>query len=253
MTRSLFSRVHQVVKGFTLTELLVVVAVIAILFGILITMFNPAQEQRKVFDCQNRLQMVYRALKQYMMDWDGFPASLSFLTGGRETGSGAFGQYLTRSALICPSDIDQGNLDPSQTSYEVPDPYPEDIAGPISPIRTYRPSRLSAPCNPASFDPSDPSWSACTDPDKFRQLGLYPRLIPPDNTVITWCLHHRYRRSPRNPTTGRSEVWGVNYSKGGVPTDLVLYLDGSVRTQRIRMVGPNPDSADNWRRRPTEP
>ncbi len=239
--------------GFTLTELLVVVAVIAILFGILLTMFRPAQEQRKVFDCQNRLQMIYRALKQYIMDWDGFPASLRFVTGGVEQRSTTFGQYLNRSALICPSDIDQGNLDPSGSSYDVPDPIPENLNDPRSPYRTYSLSRLPSPCDPASFNPQYPAWSQCSDPDKFRQLGLYPKVFPPDDTVITWCLHHRYRREPRNPLTGVSRVWGVNYSKGGVPMDLVLYLDGSVRLQRIRMIGPNPDPSDNWRRRPKEP
>jgi len=62
-------------QAFTLTELLVVLAIIAILMGLLIAFYSPSQEQRKVFECQNRLQVLHRALRLYMLDWDGFPAS----------------------------------------------------------------------------------------------------------------------------------------------------------------------------------
>lgn len=61
--------------AFTLTELLTVVAIIAILMGILVTFYRPSQEQRKVFECQNRLVVIHRALRMYSLDWEGFPAS----------------------------------------------------------------------------------------------------------------------------------------------------------------------------------
>jgi prepilin-type N-terminal cleavage/methylation domain-containing protein len=61
--------------AFTLTELLTVIAIIAILMGLLVTFYRPSQEQRKVFECQNHLQVIHRALRLYMLDWEGFPAS----------------------------------------------------------------------------------------------------------------------------------------------------------------------------------
>jgi prepilin-type N-terminal cleavage/methylation domain-containing protein len=61
--------------AFTLTELLTVIAIIAILMGLLVTFYRPSQEQRKVFECQNRLVVIHRALRMYSLDWDGFPAS----------------------------------------------------------------------------------------------------------------------------------------------------------------------------------
>ncbi len=61
--------------AFTLTELLTVIAIIAILMGLLFTFYRPSQEQRKVFECQNRLVVIHRALRMYSLDWDGFPAS----------------------------------------------------------------------------------------------------------------------------------------------------------------------------------
>ncbi|MFN4179493.1 MAG: type II secretion system protein [Armatimonadota bacterium] len=66
---------HERMLAFTLTELLTVIAIIAILMGLLFTFYRPSQEQRKVFECQNRLQVIHRALRLYMLDWDGFPAS----------------------------------------------------------------------------------------------------------------------------------------------------------------------------------
>lgn len=62
-------------QGLTLTELLTVIAIIAILMGLILAFYGPSQEQRKVFECQNRLQVIHRALRLYMLDWDGFPAS----------------------------------------------------------------------------------------------------------------------------------------------------------------------------------
>jgi prepilin-type N-terminal cleavage/methylation domain-containing protein len=51
------SRVPRPVRAFTLTELLVVIAIIAILMALLVAFYRPSQEQRKVFECQNRLQV----------------------------------------------------------------------------------------------------------------------------------------------------------------------------------------------------
>jgi hypothetical protein len=99
------------------------------------------------------------------------------------------------------------------------------------------------PCN-LSTTCTDPNKFCCTDPDKFRQLGIRNTspcfinpTLPSDDTVVTWCVHHRYMPNTTTP----------NYTKGGVPADLVLYLDGTVRIQQMR----TPDQ--NWRRKPNEP
>jgi hypothetical protein len=87
--------------------------------------------------------------------------------------------------------------------------------------------------------------SLCRDPDRLRQLGImnvapyYPvPTFPADDTVVTWCVHHRYMPNTTTP----------NYVKGGVPADLVLYWDGQVRIQQMPVL---PDRA--WRRKPNEP
>jgi prepilin-type N-terminal cleavage/methylation domain-containing protein len=100
------------------------------------------------------------------------------------------------------------------------------------------------PCN-LSTTCTDPNKFCCTDPDKFRQLGIRNTspcfinpTLPSDDTVVTWCVHHRYMPNTTTP----------NYVKGGVPADLVLYWDGQVRIQQMPI---SPDKA--WRRKPNEP
>jgi prepilin-type N-terminal cleavage/methylation domain-containing protein len=298
--------------AFTLTELLTVMAIIAILMGLLFTFYRPSQEQRKVFECQNRLQVIHRALRLYMLDWDGFPASPydsldndkdgrfdedppdgdddgdgqldeDPVNGRDDDGDGridedppidndgdqkfnedevdaqvggllALDQYLrSRRTLICPADhrAASGVLD-FYTSYQgcdtgtdfLPPSFPiissqQGVCIQAGGIPTYAITRFlpGDPCHPSS-----PTFGQCPDPDKMRQLGIRNTRpyapnpsIPDDATVITWCVHHRYVPNTTTP----------NYVKGGVPADLVLYLDGQVRIQMMV----NPDQA--WRRKPT--
>ncbi|MER3500267.1 MAG: hypothetical protein C4295_02095 [Candidatus Fervidibacterota bacterium] len=274
-------------QAFTLTELLVVLAIIAILMGLLIAFYSPSQEQRKVFECQNRLQVLHRALRLYMLDWDGFPASpydsLDNDKDGRFDEDPPNGQdddrdgkvdedgvdaevggllaldlYLrSKRALVCPSDNRAvGQLPDNYTSYQgcdvgtdfVPPPFP--LTGSLqmtcqqdNGVPTYALTRFLPldNCHPSSQN----FLTNCNDPDRLRQLGvlnarpLAPNpALPDDQTVVTWCVHHRYIPNTTVP----------NYTKGGVPADLVLYFDGQVRIQQMTT---SPDLA--WRRKPEKP
>jgi len=278
--------------AFTLTELLTVLAIIAILMGILVTFYRPSQEQRKVFECQNRLVVIYRALRMYSLDWDGFPASPydsldndgdgrfdedpingidddrdgDFDEDGIDAQVGgllALDQYIrSRRTLICPSDARAFSGAPdTYTSYQVCDAG-TNFYEPIFPITssqqgsclqaggvpTYAITRFlpTDPCHSSNLFPTDPSRPKpnCDDQDRFRQLAVrnvspyFPvPQFPLDDTVVSWCVHHRFMPNTRTP----------NYTKGGEPADVVLYLDGSVRIQQMR--APNL----NWRRKPNEP
>ncbi len=303
--------------AFTLTELLTVIAIIAILMALLVTFYSPSQEQRKVFECQNRLQVLHRALRLYMLDWDGFPASpydsLDNDKDGRfdedppdgldndNDGKGdedgidaqvggllALDPYLrSRRALICPADRSPNAqaMDPLYSSYQGCDTGTGFVTGvQICPqgIPTYAITRFlpGDDCHPSGrdddndgrvdedpvedldndanplndgdddddgrFDEDPPNiLTQCTDPDKLRQLAVrntspyFPTpTFPADDTVITWCVHHRYIPNTTQP----------NYVKGGVPADLVLYFDGQVRIQQMPTT---PDAA--WRRKPEQP
>jgi prepilin-type N-terminal cleavage/methylation domain-containing protein len=295
--------------AFTLTELLTVIAIIAILMGLLVAFYRPSQEQRKVFECQNHLQVIHRALRLYMLDWEGFPASpYDTLNNDKDSipGSGvglfdedstdgvdaqvggllALSSYLrSQRMLLCPSDSNAagGSTLSDYSSYQGCDTGTGFVPGSRSMqvqtcpqgIPTYAITRFppDTDCHPSGRDDDKDGWvdedpindvnddprndnlvdedppnvltpSLCRDPDRLRQLGImnvapyYPvPTFPADDTVVTWCVHHRYMPNTTTP----------NYTKGGVPADLVLYLDGTVRIQQMR----TPDQ--NWRRKPNEP
>jgi prepilin-type N-terminal cleavage/methylation domain-containing protein/prepilin-type processing-associated H-X9-DG protein len=58
-------------EGFTLVELLVVIAVIAILAAILFPVFAVAREKARQAGCQSNLKQVGTAVQMYLQDYDG--------------------------------------------------------------------------------------------------------------------------------------------------------------------------------------
>ncbi|MFH2138909.1 MAG: type II secretion system protein [Candidatus Omnitrophota bacterium] len=67
-------------KGFTLVELLVVMAVIAILAGFLVPALGRAREQGRRTSCMNNLKQIGLAISMYRLDNnEAFPADLNAL------------------------------------------------------------------------------------------------------------------------------------------------------------------------------
>jgi prepilin-type N-terminal cleavage/methylation domain-containing protein/prepilin-type processing-associated H-X9-DG protein len=57
--------------GFTLIEVLVVIAIIAILAAILFPVFAKARERAKLTHCTNNMKQIGMAFQMYAQDWDG--------------------------------------------------------------------------------------------------------------------------------------------------------------------------------------
>ena len=67
-------------KGFTLVELLVVMAVIVILAGFLLPALGKAREQGRRTSCMNNLKQIGLAIALYRLDYnDAFPPDLDVL------------------------------------------------------------------------------------------------------------------------------------------------------------------------------
>jgi prepilin-type N-terminal cleavage/methylation domain-containing protein len=104
--------------GFTLVEILVVLAIIAILSALLFPVFNRARERGRQTNCASNLQQIYTAIRLYYDDEKRYPASLrdllpsdaAFPSDSNGTNNdltaGASDGHLRggRDVLLCPSD-----------------------------------------------------------------------------------------------------------------------------------------------------
>ncbi len=103
-------------KPFTLIELLIVVAIIAILAGMLLPALNQARERAKSITCLNQQKQLLQKLILYSNDWQGWylmrkGGSKCYITPMREIGyvprsdTIYSGQWYYNAQYICPSMI----------------------------------------------------------------------------------------------------------------------------------------------------
>lgn len=59
--------------GFSLVELLVVVAILAVLIGLLLPVFNSARRAMVRTDCRSHLKQIGVAYQMYVNDWGSYP------------------------------------------------------------------------------------------------------------------------------------------------------------------------------------
>lgn len=99
-------------KGFTLIELMIVIAIIAILAAILVPNFIRARAQGQVTSCKSNLKNIGTACEMYATDNGGrYPKELKKLTDKDKNGVQPYMKALPK----CPS---QGSQTPYTTSYE---------------------------------------------------------------------------------------------------------------------------------------
>ena len=102
--------------AFTLTELLVVIAVIAILAALLFPVFARARAKARATTCVSNLRQISMAIQQYAQDWDG--GMPEFREGGATPAQwlsfrwyGHILPYLKSPAILhCPDDSVQNGL-----------------------------------------------------------------------------------------------------------------------------------------------
>jgi prepilin-type N-terminal cleavage/methylation domain-containing protein/prepilin-type processing-associated H-X9-DG protein len=83
--------------GFTLVEILVVAAVLAVLLAILIPIFAKAKGYAQLAKCASNLRQFGSSFSMYAQDWDGFYPSPGGLSGDQDywsqSGSGGLSKY----------------------------------------------------------------------------------------------------------------------------------------------------------------
>src|SRR5688572_21909039 len=63
-------------RGFTLMELLTVIAIIAVLAGLLLPVIATAGENMRKGTCTTNIQQIIQAIKMYKEDWKVYPDAL---------------------------------------------------------------------------------------------------------------------------------------------------------------------------------
>jgi prepilin-type N-terminal cleavage/methylation domain-containing protein len=77
----MLSKIRRRSGGFTLIELMIVIAIIAILAAILVPNFIRARAQGQLTACKSNLKNIGTALEMYSTDWSGkYPSSTTLLT-----------------------------------------------------------------------------------------------------------------------------------------------------------------------------
>ncbi|MCC6442311.1 MAG: prepilin-type N-terminal cleavage/methylation domain-containing protein [Armatimonadetes bacterium] len=247
-------------RGFTIMELLTVIAIIAMLAAIIFPAFAGVKRQMQKTQCITNLHNIYVALRQYRIDEGAYPEVLF-----------GYVQYPSGDAISNENPIplnktvrdDPGNkAEPIYTTgvlfpeyirnwrdYHCPSDTLKDVTAVAEDGSGQRLVVLDSAGTPHhlyafdSYDgsnlpnglyevhyrkvratPADPWFS---DPVlRMRQLNVaYPR----DDTVVTWCSAHRGYETDGSVSPGSM--------------DLVLYLNGSVETRSSKDVIEN----DGWR------
>lgn len=107
MVRHVFRKKFSSGNSFTLTELLIVIAIIAILSSMLLPALNRARENARTSQCAGNLKNAGLAIQIYQDDFDHYLIPGASKIGNINNYTWRYllvkGQYLTREVLYCPS------------------------------------------------------------------------------------------------------------------------------------------------------
>ncbi|MBM3472239.1 MAG: prepilin-type N-terminal cleavage/methylation domain-containing protein [Armatimonadetes bacterium] len=107
-------------RGFTLVEMLVVIAVIVVLMAILFPVFSRVRAHANKVKCIAHLEQIAIALRKYSEDYNGrFPPPPVFVNGRYEGGiSALYPDYIDNMELFaCPVDVDARRAQARQVRY----------------------------------------------------------------------------------------------------------------------------------------
>lgn len=195
--------------GFTLVEIIVVLAIILIIVGILTPTFRSAQEKANQGTCLSKLHQIAVAVKQYRIDEGAFPASLIDISdymslsvlGGKATGG--------KSQLLCPDDSNTRDHAFTDNNLPYSSYYDTSTTDLVWNYWGYQPTGFAYATDTPDFYTAMTS-AGITNPKHYTRLA---NPFAPDYTIITHCVWHRNK-------TGKNENQQV---------DTVVRVGGSAK------------------------
>lgn len=92
-------------KSFTLIELLIVIAIIALMASMLLPAIAKSRESAKMIVCQSRLKQLGMAFNMYVQDWDNyFPRTAGWANSLLPYAAAAASNVMREKVYMCPSE-----------------------------------------------------------------------------------------------------------------------------------------------------
>jgi prepilin-type N-terminal cleavage/methylation domain-containing protein len=226
-------------SGFTLIELMVVLAIAGVVTSITIGGYREMTDGNKRTTCQTNLRQIYQGLRLYANDQNGlyppydprttpqkgiglwalyaYPKDPPFTHEMVDVGNKPVARYIRNPKVFhCPADnqdtannlyadITKTRLNPDYLSYQLIDD--NDTAEDTDDIPTYLPGRIETPAAPyeawkrqllVGLPDGTLEKDINKDPIKDGFPDHVPGALPQDDTIVTWCLHHRNVRDRDN-------------------------------------------------------
>ena len=179
-------------SGWTLIELLIVIAVIAVLMGILLSVYMRGRGPARETICINNMRQISHALGLYYDTYSAYPLPYNGATGEGGISQLAIDRYITSSdTLRCPLDTTASASPSYYSSYNQYYNYwgynaqGQSLANSTEAAATYA---------PLNSDIGKSFWDSTALPAPGKPAPTFPGLANPNapaNTVITHCPFHR--------------------------------------------------------------
>lgn len=240
--------------GFSLIELLTVIAIIAILAAIIFPVMSTVKRRAQTVQCMTNLHDIAMAMKLFQQDNRQYPATLTGYVqldaGGniipfeRSRGDGLYPEYVKNiKAFHCPLSLTtdtSGVIDLGGYQYYAYDSYDVFYDSPVTAGNTvsvgidalrYTKSWADDVTKVAVLNPFPPSTPDSPDLQAYDYKRQLRFRSPSDDTVVTWCSYH---------------------NRGSAKATLpVLFLDGHCdQMQAVDVEGPTGSGGSRWRTQP---
>ena len=172
-------------RGMTLIELLIVIAIIAVVAGLSVSVLMKARQRAYLATCISNLRQLVQAVHMYEDDWGTVPVEKP-----TKTPEGVYGKarqmldpYVrNEEVFLCPADFTRGRL-----AYQ--ESYATDIFGNVVPYP-----------DPQNPNPNSVYWkgrwwlTSYTYPINFLTVQIYGKgnARPKPECPIFWCSWHCY-------------------------------------------------------------